>query len=355
MPDLNFDLEVIALSDDLYSITAYCPDGEFVTEALFPKEELRAYTSVLNTAITTENAKAFGQRLFQFLIDSHAEVYRAYHSTLKQTGNQRLFIRLSTLKAGRLAVLPWEYLCNPDGEYIALSPRTPLIRCCPDLSPLPPAGLILPLRVLVVIAAPPNYPGFDAEAAWMALEEATVRQQETGHIQLERLARATWPALRRKWINEDYQVLHYIGYTEFDDVTQHGFLALEDETFASGSRPTSAGELSGDLGCESTIRLIVCDSRGETASKANFALATQFLHSGTPAVLTTQSPVPQTLAANFSAEVYAPLCEGHPVEAGVNIARRSFSNQGYWGAWALFLRARNGNLFRRAKLGETDS
>lgn len=359
MTDQTFSIDITALHDDLYRISVQTQDGEWSTEVvpLIEKAELRDCLTLLSrgnpglNVSDQERIRVFGQHLFNFLIGGHSEILAAYRSTLDKIGNQRLFIRLSTEKAGRFAALPWEYLNDPESGFLALSRQTPLIRWKPDLNPRPPAPFIYPLKALVVMASPPNYPPVDTETAWSQINDATAELRESGYLQLEQAEHATWPALRRRLRTADYQILHYIGHTHFDEPTGQGFLALEDEGYASGSRPVSAAELGNEMGIQSTIRLIILDSHAEAMTGNNKAVLTigrQLLQAGLAAALAVQYPMHEQTAAILRASFYQPICEGHSAEAALNVVRRGIAEQMPsldWGKLALFPRAPYGRLF----------
>jgi CHAT domain-containing protein len=360
MTDQSFAIDITALHDDLYRIMVKTLDGEWSVEAISPFEraELRDYLSVLRqrdegqTPAEEEKIRQYGRKLFDFLIGHHPDILTAYRAELNRVGSYRLFIRLSSDKAGRFVALPWEYIHDPASGFLTLSRQTPVIRWNPDLDPRPPAPLIQPMKVLVVIPSPPNYPRLRVEAEWERLNVDTAHLRETGQLHLERLERPTWTALRRQLRTDDYHILHFVGYTHFDEPGRQGFFALEDEEYVSGSRPISASELGNEIGTQSTVRLIVVNTRVDSApsdSKAPLAIGRQLLSCGLAGVLTSQFPLREEAESIFCNAFYPPLCEGHPVEAAVNVARRAIADQTStvdWGMLALFLRAPYGHLFR---------
>lgn len=366
MTDQNFAIEVTALQDDLYHLAVQCPDGEFTTEAISPfdRTELRDFLSLLSgiqndtpTFEMQQKTRLFGEKLFTFLIGSHPEIRRAYQTALERAGSYRLFVRISSEKAGRFAALPWEFLHDPDRGFLALSRQTPIIRWKPGLDPRPPAPLIHPMRVLVVIPSPPNYPVLQVGTEWQQLLTSTTHLRESGLLQLDLLERATWSALRRQLRAEDYQIIHYIGYSRFDAATQQGFLALEDDSNISSSRPVSAMELGNEMGPQSTVRLVILNTRQTTSipdGKAPLAISIQLLQCGIAGVLAALLPLSQKSDAALNTAFYTPLCEGHPVEAALNVARQAVVEQTQssdWGKLALFLRAPYGHLFRSVRKG----
>jgi hypothetical protein len=357
MSDEHLMIAISAIQDDLYRISLQCSSAAYVIETVSPfqKEELYEQLSFLNrdrSHLTSEKVTAFGQKLFRFLIGGHADIASAYQRALERVGNQRVFLWLTSESGGRFAAVPWEYMHDGVTGFLALSRQTPIIRRKPELSLRPPAPMLSPLKVLVVMAAPPNYPAVQVEDEWECLHHATLHLQLSGQLRLERLPHATWPALRRRLRAEDYHVLHYVGYTRYDEPTQEGFLALEDERYASGSRPLSAAELGSEMGTQSTVRLVVVNARyhSSTDSKTLLTAAGQLLQAGIPAVLTRPVWNGET-ESYFDAEFYRPLSEAHPVEAALNVARRAIAGETHsWGTTALHLRTANGELFRSVRM-----
>jgi CHAT domain len=352
MTDQTFAINITALRDDLYRVTAATLDGEWTAEALTPfdrvelGETLTLFSS--DQATTVENYErivTFGQKLFAFLVGQHPAILAAYRAALHQIDTHRLFIRLSCREAGRFSTIPWEVLRDPASGFLALSKQTPLVRWLPELDPRPPAPLIYPLKTLVLIPSPPNYPPLAADTEWEQLNRATATLQAAGLLRLERADRATWPTLRRHLRGEDYQVLHFIGHTSYDEPTQQGYFALEDERYASGSRPISAAEMGNEIGAQSTIRLMILQSLpGDVL--APLTISRQLLQAGLAAVLA--APYPLQANERFKRAFYQPLCEGHSVEAALNVARHAIAHHtanADWAKLALFLRGQDGRLF----------
>jgi CHAT domain len=354
MTDKTFAIDLTALQDDLYRVTVTTLDGEWTADAISPfaKGELRDTLASFSSAQAatddyTEHITAFGQQLFDFLIGQHPDLLAAYRKALDQAGSHRLFVRLSCSKAGRFSAIPWEVLRDSENGYLALSRQTPLVRWLPELDPRPPAPLIYPLKMLVMIPSPPNYPPIDVETEWEQLNRVTADLQAAGLLLLERVEPATLPVLRRYLRSVDYQALYYLGHTSFDEPTRQGSFALEDEHSASGSRPISAAEMGNEIGAQSTIRLFIVESVSREAI-APLTTSQQLLQAGLAAVLTTSYPLSQQTSKLFRSVFYPPLCEGHPVEAALNVARRAIADQtakAEWGKLALFLRVRDGRLF----------
>lgn len=339
-----------------FRLAAQLSDGSLNAEELFtvPRDtvnELRTFNSweTRITARLEENlaVRRFTQALFNLLIGDYPAILTAYRSALGR--KEKLWIRLTSHEAGRLANLPWELMRDPELDFPALSQAMTITRRSPDLSPRSPAPYTLPLRVLVIIPTPPNYPPINAQAEMKHLNEAA---NGVGRLQFQHLKTATWTALRRQLRQEDYQIIHFIGYSHYDHATRQGFLAFEDEGNISGSRPVSAAELSAELGKESTIRLVIMSQRGvDTSIESNAVLhiANTLLAAGTATALVTQSPFRAGAEKIFNTALYQALSNNVPLDAGMFAARQALRDKLQnleWASPALFLNTRSAELFR---------
>src|SRR5690606_8569095 len=114
------------------------------------------------------------------LIRQHEDINSAYFASLDRAGSDGLRLRLSVDNAGALAGLPWELLSDPTRDFLALSRTTPVTRYTRQLSTRAPVPVILPLRVLVMISAPRDFPALNVEDEWNRLNDATVELQILG-------------------------------------------------------------------------------------------------------------------------------------------------------------------------------
>ena len=124
-----------------------------------------------------------GTRLWQALLPGAvpAEVREALARELCSDTTTPLLLALPPELAG----LPWELLCDPQGDAGFLALRRPIVRLIPDgsnLSPLSP-----PLRVLLLISSPPGLDEWrliDVESERAAIESATRKFREAGLLHL---------------------------------------------------------------------------------------------------------------------------------------------------------------------------
>jgi CHAT domain-containing protein len=368
MPPLNLVIEVATLPDGRYRIGFKSPVGEATADApapFTPQElaDFRALFARQRDDITRQQeaaaARAFGSRLFDFLIRKHEQINAAYFASLDRAGGDGLRIRLSVDNAGELADLPWEFLRDPNREFLALSRQTPIVRYTPQLNARPALPVKLPLRVLVMISAPDGYPALDVEDEWKRLNEATAELQQKRMLILERLDTATLIALQRKLRLRDYHIFHYIGHSVYDTLAQQGLLVFEQEGDGKRAQLVSAGSLSREIGEEGTIRLVVLNSCQTAQHKSDdvFAgIASSLVARGVPAVVAMQYEITDPAAAAFAEEFYRAIAEGLPIDSAVSEGRRAIANRVQnleWATPVLFMRAEDGMIFQTARTPET--
>ena len=127
--------------------------------------------------------KTFGGKLYAAVFqDSVRDMLQGSISKTRAQG-VGLRLRLRLADTPELAELPWEFLYDPRlDRFLAQSRHTPLVRYL-DL-PDPPRPLIVegPLRLLVMIASPTDYPELDIEQEWSLLTGTLAQQQEEGQV-----------------------------------------------------------------------------------------------------------------------------------------------------------------------------
>jgi hypothetical protein len=364
MDYLNFAIEVIAQPDGLYAISVVSsPVGEarVVVPNPLVAQEIERMLAVLGrrerVTKLEENgiARDIGEKLFNFLIRSNDDINAAYFASLDRANHQGLRIRLSVERAGALADLPWELLRDPNRDFLTLSRSTPIVRYTQMLSVRPPAEVAMPLRVLVMISAPEDFPKLDVEDEWRRLNEATAPLQQSGVLRLEKLETATLIALQRRLRTGEYHIFHFIGHSDFDPHNQRGVLVLEDDADNRRANLVTGLMLARELGEESTIRLVVlnsCQSARRAEKDPHAGIASSIVTRGIPAVAAMQFPISDTAARVFSEEFYRAIAENLPIDSAVSEARRAIANRlqnAEWATPALYMRSENGVLFRPAK------
>jgi tetratricopeptide (TPR) repeat protein len=299
-----------------------------------------------------EAAKLFGERLFAVVFEG--EVRDCLRSSLDEADRQPtetgLRIRLRFKDVPELTNLPWEYFYNPAfNRFLCLSVETPLVRYLDLPERIRPPVVTSPLRVLVMICSPSDYPALDADAEWTKLRESVRDLEACGAIALERLDKGTMLGLQRQLRKEEYHVFHFVGHGGFDDRLQDGVLVLEDER--GRGRPVSGQEFGTILHDERTLRLAVLNAcEGARSSRVDpFAgVAQSLVQQGIPAVIAMQFEITDEAAIIFSHEFYAGIADGYPVDAALAESRKAIyagGNALEWGAPVLYLRAPDGRVF----------
>ena len=307
----------------------------------------RVVRRIESTEMTT--AKSFGAALFDavFAGDVRACLRSAVDEAKRENTRVRLRIRLTDPV---LADLPWEFLYNPAvNRFLALSVQTPVVRYMELPEVIQPIAVTPPIRVLVMISSPSDYPALDGEAEWKRLNESLADLISAGTIAVERLDEATLSALQQRLRRSEYHIFHFIGHGEFDQTLQEGVLLLERAN-KRGHRVGSQylGMLLHD---HNTLRLAILNAcEGARSSRQDpFAGSAQSLvQQGIPAVIAMQFEIADDVASTFAHEFYGALADGLPIDAAVTEARKAIFAGGREIEWAtpvLYLRAPDGRIF----------
>jgi tetratricopeptide (TPR) repeat protein len=294
-------------------------------------------------------AKTFGAALFNAVFSGAvAGAFKDRVEAARRTGEGvRIRLRLADAE---LADLPWEYLYNPTvNRFLALSVHTPLVRYMDLPDPIQPIPITPPIRALVMIASPSDYPSLDVEAEWNRLTASLADLLANGQIAIDRMDDATLPALQRKLRKSQYHILHFIGHGEFDQSLQEGVLLLEDEQHR-GHRVGSQ-YLGMMLHDHESLRVAILNAcEGARTSRLDpFAGTAQTLvQQGIPAVIAMQFEIADDVASTFAHEFYGALADGYPIDAALTEARKAIFADGRdveWGTPVLYLRAPDGRIF----------
>ena len=305
-------------------------------------------------------AKSFGAALFNAVFSG--DVRACLRSSVDEAKRDNVGIRVRLRLADpALADLPWEFLyVQSVNRFLALSVQTPLIRYMDLPEVVQPIAVTPPIRVLVMISSPTDYPSLDVEAEWQRLNEALGDLIKAGTLLLERMEESTLAALQRRLRRAQYHIFHFIGHGEFDQTLQEGVLLLEREK-QRGHRVGSQylGMLLHD---HESLRIAVLNAcEGARSSKQDpFAGSAQTLvQQGIPAVIAMQFEIADDVAQTFAHELYGALADSYPIDAAVTEARKAIFAMGREVEWAtpvLYLRAPDGRIFdvdRRAAVTPT--
>jgi hypothetical protein len=356
----DFDLLIERAGKNYRSQVLNSPAGQASAEFTLPFSDLELENYLLrlgrparrvrrleSTEMST--AKNFGAALFNAVFSG--DVRACLRSSVDEGKRENIGVRVR-LRLGDpvLADLPWEFLYNPAvNRFLALSVHTPLVRYMDLPEVLQPIAVTPPIRVLVMIASPADYPALDVEGEWRRLNEALAGLIAAGTLSLERMPEATLTALQRTLRRAQYHIFHFIGHGEFDQALQEGVLLLEQDK-QRGHRvgSQSLGMLLHD---HESLRVAVLNAcEGARSSKQDpFAGSAQTLvQQGIPAVIAMQFEIADDVAATFAREFYGALADSYPIDAAVTEARKAIFAAGCEVEWAtpvLYLRAPDGRIF----------
>ena len=185
----DFDLLIDRAGEKLRARVINSPAGQAVAEFQLPfsEEKLENFLSRLGgrsgrgttRRVETQEmsaVKAFGAALFRAVFSG--DVKACFRSSRDEARRQNAGLRIRLRLADASVVdLPWEYLYNPAvNRFLALSLQTPLVRYMDLPERIQPISVTPPIRVLVMIASPTDFPTLDVEGEWTRLKARELEQ-----------------------------------------------------------------------------------------------------------------------------------------------------------------------------------
>ena len=356
----DFDLLIDRSGDSLRAQVLNSPGGQASAEFRLPFSEDKLENYLLRLGRThrgtrrvesqeMNTAKTFGAALFDAVFTG--DVKACFRSSIDEVRrrNAGLRIRLRLGDPG-VADLPWEFLYNRSvNRFIALSVHTPLVRYMDLPERIQPIAVKPPIRVLVMISSPTDFPSLDVEAEWSRLNESLKDRVAAGQLAIERLGCASLESLQRRLRRESYHIFHFIGHGEFDQDQQEGVLILEAEN-KRGHRVDSQflGMLLHDHESLRVAILNACEGARTSRTDPFAGSAQSLVQQGIPAVIAMQFEIADDVASRFAHEFYGALADGYPIDASLTEARKSIFAAGHeveWGTPVLYLRAPDGRIF----------
>jgi CHAT domain len=289
-----------------------------------------------------------GARLFDSLFRD--QILSCLHRSIDNVKHQHdagLRIRLHFSDAPELARLPWEMLYDhANRNFLGLVQLTPIIRYIelPRMS-LPPVSRG-PLRMLVLVSSPVDYPPLDVDHELTKLAEATDALVRSGRLVVEALPEPTMEALEFAG-RQPYHLLHYVGH---GGVTHDGKGVLVFCDSSGKGQLESGVDLGQQLADADSLGLVVLNScRGVNVGSIDpfGGTAESLVLQGVPAVVAMQFEITDRAALKFSQSLYEALAAGRPVDAAVTQARRTLhaAARAEWATPVLYMRAPDGRLF----------
>jgi hypothetical protein len=317
----SFDLRVQGSEAAGYTVEAVGPAAERASAPFSwaPVAELAAGLQALQAGTSDRTAlERVGAALFQALFPM--DVMMVYVRVRAQLGEQE-GLRLRLHLPSRLARLPWELLYYPP-DYLALDPRSPVVRFL-DLPDTPrPLATRPPLRLLHLIASPEDVPELDTEREASLLRSALA--DLAGQVEIVPGQPGTLATLR-DGLREGCQVLHFSGHGRFSG--DKGYLLFEDEA-GLGQRVDS--DMLAQLLRGTNVRLAIlnaCESAMADEGDAFGSVAAALVRAGLPAVIAHQYPLPDSSAIPFATEFYRALADGYPIDAAVSEGRKAILSE----------------------------
>jgi tetratricopeptide (TPR) repeat protein len=370
MKYLDFDLIIERSADGYVARVFNSPAGQAKAAFREPFSDLEVENFLLRIGRSRHavrriespemaSAKAFGGKLFNEVFAG--DVRGCLRSSIDEAGRQGsgLRVRLHLGQVPALADLPWEFLYNAGmNRFLGLSVETPVVRYLELPERIRPVSVKPPLRVLMMISSPTDYPQLDVEREFAKMNEALSDLEQRGLVTVERQQNATLSELQRRLRQSEYHIFHFVGHGGFDEQVDDGLLVLEDAE--ERGRRVSAQFIGTLLHDHRPLRLAVLNAcEGARASRADpFAGTAQSLvQQGVPAVIAMQFEVTDEAAICFTREFYSALAAGYPVDAGLAEARKAIFaevSEVEWGTPVLYMRAPDGRIFEVEQVSEPD-
>ncbi|TVQ06618.1 MAG: CHAT domain-containing protein [Leptolyngbya sp. DLM2.Bin27] len=292
-----------------------------------------------------------GQALYQGLFQGRIRDSWVAAQGVAQNRRQPLRLRLG-FKDSRIQRLPWELLYGDDRP-LATGLDVTLCRYYqsqtlsePATAPL--ASASLPLRVLVVIAAPSDQERLALRQEVQSLM-ATLQAQSPDRLALDLtlLEQPGRPELVQALEQGQFQIFHYAGHSDAGETGGDLFLVNRQ----TGLADKLSGEDLAGLLVNNGIRLAVFNScRGAytphddaQAGWRNQNLVQALVNRGVPGIIAMAERIPDDVALTFTQLLYRNLHQGHPIDLCLSRVRQGLmsaygSDQPFWMLPLLYLR-----------------
>ena len=311
---------------------------------------LRSSARVRSSSASEVNTmKDFGVSLFDQAMRERVREF--YNQCLGQANNQGKGLRLRLSVDPSLQELPWEFLATPQKTFLALNPRTPVVRYVEVPTTTSPLKTELPLRILVVIASPKDQTALDTAAEKGRIAAALDPLQEQGLVKVNYIEGPdTWTRLIDAMRPNEIHILHFIGHGAFDPANKEGVLVMENEDGSSMYIPSELTRIL--LEGKTRLRLVVlnaCLGTQAEESQPLSSVASGMVYAGVPAVIAMQFEVSDTAAQTIASTFYKSLALNFPVDAALTEARRQIAllnrDSLEWATPVLFMQVPDGQLF----------
>jgi len=361
---LDFEISIQKSGTDSYLLRAASGDGQAesvftipfnedkraLIDATLTKGVLRSSAKVRSSsAPEVKKMREFGSTLFEQAIAG--QVREFYYKCQGQADQQGKGIRWRLSLDPSVGDLPWEFL-HLQGDFLALNPRSPVVRFIKGAARVAPLKAEHPLRVLVVIAKPSDETPLDTTAEKERIMAALLPLTAKGLVDVTLIEGPdTWERLIDALLPNRTHILHFIGHGAFDEKNNEGVLVMEDAD-GKGIRIDSE-RLRVLVQGKSRLRLVVLNSclgtRGDEAQPFS-SMAAGLVRSGIPAVIAMQFEISDHAAREIAETFYMSLALNLPVDAAVTEARRkiflSDRDSLEWATPILYMQVPDGKLFQ---------
>jgi hypothetical protein len=277
----------------------------------------------------------YGMMLFETLFPP--EVRRLYDIARAKERAGHLNV-IFTSMIPDVAEKPWEFAFDPSRRTFLATEELHFIRHAITTIPadriLPNPG---PLRILIAVAQPIGTGKLSSDE-----EEAVVRRgfqalTDSRLIEIEVLRSASPATLHRYISTGQFDVIHFVGHGEFDEVKQRGFLIFEDGRRAIQRIDVRTAR---EIMCQRGVQLVflnACDTGRGGTHDFNRGVAPALIAGGVPAVVANQFKVLDQSATEFAQHFYWALAHGQTIGSAAREARIAV-NYSLWGEnidWAI--------------------
>jgi hypothetical protein len=213
----DFDIRVDQLVGRKYRVLATSDAGEAsveITRPLIAPDKVEVFVLKIGhprrdivRRIDTPRvaaAREFGGRLFAKIFQG--EIKARLDSCVRDAERDGHGVRIRLRLPPELADLPWEFMCDNQKQFLALSPTTPVVRYVESPSFIEPLAVDPPIKVLVAQASPKGSPALDTAKEWEQLREALKPLESRGRVSISRLDHTTPSALQRELRKGRYHV-----------------------------------------------------------------------------------------------------------------------------------------------------
>jgi tetratricopeptide (TPR) repeat protein len=292
--------------------------------------------------------KDFGALLFQEAVKGPVREF--YQKCQAQADREGAGMRLRLTLDLSVEDLPWEFLCLND-DFMALNPRSPVVRYIEGAASCSLVKVEYPLRVLVVIAKPSDEVPLDTDAEKESITSALKPLTDQGVVHLSFIeGNNTWGKLMNALLPNRTNILHFIGHGAFDETNNEGVLIMADED--GKTQLVDSERLRVLVQGRSRLALILLNSclgtQGGDAQPFS-SVAAGLVKSGIPAVIAMQFEISDDAAREISEAFYTSLSLNMPVDAALTEARRriflSNRNSLEWATPILYMQVTDGQLF----------